>query len=105
MLARYVLPKAAGGGSLSRTEVFRFFVEETIQGKLRASSEAFPFPPESASQYRLLLQEMAYLASWPNANGKCSERALRERLQGEPIKVLNFEGVRTAFVLHFFDPG
>ncbi|AMV27545.1 Secreted effector protein pipB2 [Gemmata sp. SH-PL17] len=105
MLARYVHPLAVGGTRLSRAEVFRTFVDETISGKLQKSGEQFPLPPDMKDGYRLLLQEMAYLASWPKSNGKCSEALLKDMLTPEVCEKLRFKDVRTAFVLHFFDPG
>ena len=105
MVAKFVDPAASGKqGSLTRTEVFRIFVDETIQGKLRTSREDFPFSfPER--DYRLLLQEMAYLASWPRHAPKCPARVVREQIPESFLKDLNFQDVRTAFVLHFFEPG
>ena len=109
MLVRYVVPQAKEGRKLGQTDVFRTFVDETIQGKIRSSGERYPFPPEFASKYRLLLQEMAFVASWPKSNGNCSERELRTWLDGEfgrdVLKELHFNDIRTAFVLHFFNPG
>jgi hypothetical protein len=105
MLARYVHPLASDGERLSRAEVFRTFVDETISGKLQKSGEQFPLPPDMKEAYRLLLQEMAYLASWPKSNGKCSEPLLKEMLTADVCEKLRFKDVRTAFVLHFFDPG
>ena len=105
MLARYVHPVSTTDEPLSRADVFRTFVDETITGKLRAGSERFPFGVEFADTYRLLLQEMAYLASWPASNGKCKELNLAEVMEAAGHDSLTFKDVRTAFVLHFFDPG
>ena len=105
MLARYVHPLAVDGERMSRAEVFRTFVDETVSGKLQKSNESFGLPPDTKDGYRLLLQEMAYLASWPKSNGKCSEALLKEMLTPDVCEKLRFKDVRTAFVLHFFDPG
>jgi|GEM_PF-4788974 len=105
MLAKYVEPVAQyKQDSLTRTEVFRIFVDETIRGKLRTSREDFPFSyPER--DYRMLLQEMAYLSSWPRHAPKCPVRIVREQIPPSFLQDLNFQDVRTAFVLHFFEPG
>jgi pentapeptide repeat protein/NACHT domain-containing protein len=105
MLAKYVHPLARSqDGSLTRTAIFRVFVDETIRGKLRTSQEQFPFTvPER--EYRTLLQEIAYLSSWPKHAPKCPARLVRERIKGSFLSDLNFLDIRTAFVLHFFEPG
>jgi len=103
MLTKYVEPVAQQKEGLTRTEVFRIFVDETIRGKLRTSREEFPFQfPER--DYRLLLQEIAWLASWPKHAPKCPARLIRERISESFLKDLNFHDIRTAFVLHFFEP-
>lgn len=103
MLARYVYPIARDKDmGMSRTEVFRIFVDETVAGKARSSGEEFPFAvPET---YRFLLQEMAYIASCPKYGGNCPERKVRNLVQDLFPEDLPFEDVRTAFVLHFFHP-
>lgn len=104
MLAKYVDPVAREKQGLTRTEVFRIFVDETIRGKLRSSREEFPFQvPER--DYRLLLQEMAWLASWPKHAPKCPARVVKEQIPESFLKDLSFQDIRTAFVLHFFEPG
>ena len=104
MLAKFVDPVARAKQGLTRTEVFRIFVDETIRGKLRSSREEFPFQvPER--DYRFLLQEMAWLASWPKHAPKCPARVVRERIPEQFLKDLSFQDIRTAFVLHFFEPG
>ncbi|HVG08351.1 MAG TPA: pentapeptide repeat-containing protein [Thermoanaerobaculia bacterium] len=104
MLAKYVDPVARAKQGLTRTEVFRIFVDETIRGKLRSSREEFPFQvPER--DYRLLLQEMAWLASWPKHAPKCPARIVKEKIPESFLQDLSFQDIRTAFVLHFFEPG
>lgn len=104
MLARYVHPLAGmRGGQLSRAEVFRIFVDETIRGKARTSGETHPILVKP--EYRLVLQEMAYIASFPRHGRKCPEREVRERFERLLKRDFRFEAVRTAFILHFFEPG
>lgn len=104
MLARYVHPVASQQEEpLSRAEIFRVFVDETIEGKARQSGEAFPFAVRD--EYRLLLQEIAWIASWPNNGGKCPEGEIRDRFRDIIKNDFKFDDVRTAFVLHFFEPG
>jgi hypothetical protein len=103
MLAKYVEPVArVVEKGLTRTEVFRIFVDETIRGKLRTSREDLPIQFD-ARGYRMLLQEIAYLASWPKHAPKCPVRLVRERITESIFKELNFQDIRTAFVLHFFE--
>jgi hypothetical protein len=105
MLAKYVEPVARGEEKgLTRTEVFRIFVDETIRGKLRTSREDLPIQFDVRA-YRMLLQEIAYLASWPKHAPKCPVRLVREKIAESILKELNFQDIRTAFVLHFFEPG
>ena len=105
MLAKYVHPLAeARGEPLRRAEIFRVFVDETIRGKLRGSREIFPID-FNESDYRLLLQEIAYQASFPKQRPRCPAHQLRERIRGTAWEQLKFQDVRTAFVLHFFEPG
>jgi uncharacterized protein YjbI with pentapeptide repeats len=105
MLAKCVGPVTRGKkASLTRTEVFRIFVDETIRGKLRTSPENFPFHFRK-EDYRFLLQEIAYLASWPQYARKCPARLVRERIEESFLKDLSFQDIRTAFVLYFFSPG
>lgn len=104
MLAKYVDPVAQERQGLTRTEVFRIFVDETIRGKMRTSGETFPLQ-FSEWDYRFLLQEIAWLASWPKHAPKCPTRVVRERIPGPFLSELSFQDIRTAFVLHFFEPG
>ncbi len=105
MLAKYVYPTAARRKRVTtRTEVFRIFVEETLRGKLRTSQERFPIGFQERD-YRMLLQEIAYIASWPKYAPKCPEREARDRIGATVLKDLKFDDIRTAFVLHFFEPG
>lgn len=104
MLAKYVYPTAARGKTISsRTDVFRIFVDETLRGKLRTTHENFPIGFQERD-YRLLLQEIAYISSWPKYAPKCPVREVKGRF-ATALEDLNFDDVRTAFVLHFFEPG
>ena len=105
MLAKHVVPKAAAcEGILTRSSVFRTFVDETINGKVRASREDYPLHFD-ARYYRLLLQELAYIASWPAHDTKCPIGVVRKFHGKSILEDLRFEDARTAFVLHFFEPG
>ena len=106
MLARHVEPVArCREGGLTRTEIFRLFVDQTLRGKLEVSRESFPIAV-SEQDYRLLLQEMAWVASWPRHAPRCPVRIMKERVKAQVLKdQLHFEDLRTAFVLHFFHPG
>lgn len=107
MLAKYIGPMHQERKALSRTEIFRTFVDETIRGKIRSTREEFPIPFSEVSEhkYRLLLQEIAFQASWPRSSLKCSAHSIQKLFQNPRIaQELPFEGFRTAFVLHFFQP-
>jgi len=105
MLAKYVAPETAVAGQrMSRTEIFKTFVDETITGKLLASREYFPtdFRPQ---EYRLILQELAAIASRPNCGRRCPRHTVEEALPRDLFERLSLPSLRTAFVLHFFEPG
>ncbi|MEP3479605.1 MAG: pentapeptide repeat-containing protein [Fuerstiella sp.] len=111
MLARYVQPVAKGRKTaLTRSEIFRTFIDETIRGKARMSGEKAGLEVREQN-FRHLLQEIAWIASWPMHGGKCPTRVLRERIcdSRDPKQHLKeefgFGDVRTAFVLQFFEPG
>lgn len=108
MLAKYVAPLAQGGNGqnapLTRTQIFRTFVDETIRGKYRSTREDFPIA-FSEHVYRMFLQEIAWIASWPFHSTRCPARVIREMVRNSPVlEDLNFRDFRTAFVLHFFEP-
>jgi len=103
MLAKYVFPRVQFRENITKTEVFRLFVDETIEGKCRASRDRFPLGFDK-QEYRLLLQEIANIASWPRYFPYCPADVLKEEIGAAYIQKLQFEDVRTAFVLHFFEP-
>jgi len=104
MVASLVYPAASRREQpLTRAEIFRIFVDETIAGKARQSGESFPF--DVRDEYRFLLQEIAWVASWPNNGGKCPESEIRDQFREIISEEFKFLDVRTAFVLHFFEPG
>jgi len=105
LVARDVLPKwREGEPAPSRARVLRTCIDRTIQGKL--SSYHTGFPPEFKSgDYRLLLQEMAWVASWPKHAPKCPARSLLESADVRQfVSELKLSHVRTAFVLFFLNP-
>lgn len=105
MLARYVEPSAGERSEpLTRTEIFRTFIDETIAGKARLSGETAGVPVNEQC-YRLLLQEIAWIASWPKHGGVCPLSVIRDRLSEQELDELQLEDLRSAFVLHFFEPG
>lgn len=109
MLAKYVLAAPSKRGGVTRADLFRTFVEKTIQGKLRTRredivEEDFPFH-FSEQDYRMLLQEIAWMASWPTHAPRCPARLVRDRIPESFLRDLKFQDIRTAFVLHFFEPG
>ncbi|NSW55476.1 MAG: pentapeptide repeat-containing protein, partial [Armatimonadetes bacterium] len=103
MLARDV---AAGNisGSLSRSQIWSAFVANTIRGKAAGGGEdpAVAIPPH---RYRLLLQEIAAIASWPRSQRACKEALLSEVVAESLLGDLQLGDLQTAFVLHFFEPG
>lgn len=104
MLARYVQPLAKDRETaLTRTEIFRTFVDETIAGKARLSGENLPISVVT-QKYRLLLQEIAWIASWPRHGGKCPLDKLKSYADKD-LEAFAFKNLRSAFVLHFFKPG
>jgi len=105
MLARDVVRAAAERDTrdegLSESEIFDIFVSSTLSGKPKRSGErhGMTYPEQ---KYRLLLQETAAIASWPSTRGTCTSRALTETLNEAFLDELDFEHLRTAFVLYFF---
>ncbi len=105
MLAKYVLPNSpTETRPLSRGQIFKIFVDETIRGKVRVDSESFPVNFD-ATDYRMLLQEFAFISAWPKCAPKCPVQFAKDRIPAEMLKEMNFQTIRTAFVLHFFEPG
>lgn len=109
MLAKYIDRAEREGGTLTSAEIFRIFVDETIEGKLRTSegklhtsAEDFPLSINPRI-YRYLLQDMAYVASWPKHASTCPAHEVQAKMRARSPQ-LKFEDVRTAFVLHFFAP-
>lgn len=104
MIAKYVLPEASSQArELNRSEIFRIFVDRTLRGKLETSDEEFPLD-FSLPLYRLVLQELAALATRPGNGGLCPEFEAGKRLKALGCEDLHLPALRTAFVLHFFDP-
>jgi len=105
MTARHILPLATDGErDFPRADIFRIFVDETVTGKVQASREYFP-TDFTARDYRLVLQELAAIATRPDCNRRCPWHTAKRVLPDEVLKELSMPGLRTAFVLHFFDPG
>lgn len=108
MLARYVQPVSKDRTeALTRSEIFRTFVDETIRGKAQQSGETAGIEVKE-KHFRYLLQEIAWIASWPKHGGKCPTRVLRERICGsnqDLQEMFGFDNIRTPFVLQFFQPG
>ena len=103
MLARDVATENIQG-PLSRSQVWGTFVDKTIRGKAAESGED-PAVAIPTHRYRLLLQEMAAIASWPRSRRACGEQMLGEVVSGALVGDLQLEDLQTAFVLHFFEPG
>ncbi|MHB1001364.1 MAG: pentapeptide repeat-containing protein, partial [Armatimonadota bacterium] len=105
MLAKYIYPYISlREKKFTRAEIFSIFIDKTLSGKLRSSKEDLPIQVDEY-YYRRLLQEIAFIASWPKNMSKCPIRDIRDRFEGQISKELNFIDMRTAFVLHFFEPG
>ncbi|WP_149496185.1 pentapeptide repeat-containing protein [Roseiconus lacunae] len=108
MLAKFVLAEIhRNEGRLSRAEIFRIFVDETIAGKASLSGERAGIDVKT-QHYRHLLQEIAWICSWPKFGGRCPLRELRNTIENNRNnnlkEDLGIEDARTAFVLQFFEP-
>ncbi|MBT3270424.1 NACHT domain-containing protein [Candidatus Poribacteria bacterium] len=106
MVAKYVLPRTTGDVPLNRTAVFRVFVDETIRGQVEnsAAQRVQTTADYEPVAYRLLLQELAAIASWPKSGGVCRPRDIEDVIPESARKRFSFARGITPFVLHFFSP-
>jgi hypothetical protein len=106
MVAKYVLPRTTGRAPLNRTAVFRIFVDETIRGTVEnsAAQRVQTTADYEPVAYRLLLQELAAIASWPKSAGVCRKRDIEDVIPEAARKQFTFARGITPFVLHFFSP-